>query len=75
MGFRNKSKRWNLLCRIYSYNNGKEFRLVEKTPKGKVKFKVTISENDALYLINVLQLKNVKHDLLKTTSTVDLIIS
>lgn len=47
-------KRWNLLCRIYQYHN--KYTLVELTPKGKPKFKVQIYENDALFLIEKLNL-------------------
>ena len=53
-------KKWSLLCRIAKCN--KEYRLIEVTPKGKTILKVTISKEDAEYLIKELGLKYVPND-------------
>ncbi len=42
-------KYWNLLCRIYKYQNS--YTLAQLTPKGKHKLKVSISQQQAEELI------------------------
>lgn len=49
-------KRFNLCCRIYETNG--EYQLVEYTPRMKKRLmKVTIHKEDALEIINTLELK------------------
>lgn len=47
-------KRWTMLCRVLKSIDS--WVLVEYTPKGKTKLQCTISEQDALELINRLGL-------------------
>ena len=60
-------KRWNLLCRIYKYKD--TYELVEYTPKGRRKFKVEISKENAEYLINELKLRCVPSETFSNGST------
>lgn len=60
-------KKWNLLCRVTRFND--KYRLIEYTPKGKCKLKVTISKEDAEWLIEALHLRYIKNELYKNSYT------
>lgn len=51
-------KKWNLLCRVIKYKD--TYKLVEYTLKGKKKMSVTISAEDAEWLINTFSLKYIE---------------
>jgi len=60
-------KRWTLLCRIAKTAQG--YFLIECTPKGKEKVKVSISKEDAEYLIDTLSLSYVRHPIFGNMGT------
>jgi hypothetical protein len=60
-------KHWSLLCRIYKYKDS--YTLVQLTPKGKNKLKVSISKEQAEELIKRLELKEVDSIFLNNSKT------
>lgn len=54
-------KKWTLLCRISRWHD--KYTLIEYTPKMKKRLKVSISSDDAKYLIDTLGLRCVKSEI------------
>ena len=61
-------KKWNLLCRIYKYNN--TYRLVEFTLHGKKKLDIIISKDAAEYIIEELMLKSIENRMFKMSEII-----
>ena len=61
-------KKWTLLCRIYKHNS--TYKLIVLTPKGKNKIKIEIKKEDAIEIINQLNLIGIPKSMLKMNYTI-----